>query len=108
MVEFVKFALIGKLIIFILQRFPFNKIPLIGNWFKEGKFFGELFGCDLCLGVWAYSILAIFIEYDAIELSGNMSGVLSWILTGVMTSFIVFVFSNGWKALFSTIEIRSE
>lgn len=106
--EFVKFALVGKLVIFILQRFPFNKIPLIGNLFKEGKFFGELFGCDLCLGVWVYSILAVLLEYDAIGLSGNLSGFLSWILTGIMTSFIMFVFSNGWKALFSTIEIRSD
>jgi len=107
MLEFVWFAVVGKIVIFILQRFPFKKVPKLGSLFKEGKFFGDLFGCDLCLGVWVYSILAILCEYDAIELSTNLSGVLSWILTGMITSFVVHVFSAGWKALYNVTVIGS-
>ena len=106
MPEFIWFAVIGKIVIFVLQRFPFKKLPWIGNWFKEDKFLGELFGCDLCLGVWVYSILAIFFRYNVIPYF--YLPIISWILTGMATSFVVFVFSNGWKALFSTIVIRSD
>jgi hypothetical protein len=86
-----------------LQRFPFQKIPLLSRLFEEGKFLQELFSCDLCLGVWVYTVLAFFFRaniYDMFYIP-----VISEILTGITTSFIMHVFSVGWKALFSVTVI---
>jgi hypothetical protein len=86
-----------------LQRFPFQKIPLLSRLFEEWKFLQELFSCDLCLGVWVYTVLAFFFRaniYDMFYIP-----VISEILTGITTSFIMHVFSVGWKALFSVTVI---
>lgn len=105
--EFVEFAVVGKLAIFILQRFPFRKLPLIGRWFEDGKFFSELFECDLCLGVWVYSALAILLQFNIFGIMSDIP-ILSWILTGMATSFIMHVFSTGWKALFGVTVIGGD
>jgi hypothetical protein len=86
-----------------LQRFPFQKIPLLSRLFEEGKFLQELFSCDLCLGVWVYTVLAFFFKaniYDVFYFP-----VISELLTGITTSFIMHVFSVGWKDLYSTTVI---
>jgi hypothetical protein len=50
------YALLGKLIIYLAQKFPFTSLPLVGKLWEEQRFFGKLFGCDLCLGVWHISL----------------------------------------------------
>lgn len=106
MIEYFVFAAIGRLIIFLLQKFPFQKLPWIGNWWKEGHFLEELFSCDLCLGVWVYSILSVIYRYNIVPYF--YIPVFSWVVTGMMTSFIVHVFTNGWKALYNVTVIGGE
>jgi hypothetical protein len=72
--------------------------------FAEEKFLHELFSCDLCLGVWVYTVLAFFFKvniYDVFYLP-----VLSELLTGITTSFIMHVFSAGWKTLYNVTVIQ--
>jgi len=103
MLEFFVYAAVGRLIIFTLQRFPFRKIPGIGKLWLEGKFFAELFGCDFCLGFWVYTALAPIFGMNIIE--QFYIPIISWAITGVVTSFIVHVFTNGWKALYNVTVI---
>jgi len=98
------YAIAGKIAIYILQIFPKEKLPYIGKYFTESKFLYELFSCELCLGVWIYTILAFFFKaniYDSFYVP-----VISEALTGISTSFLVHLVSEGWRSKYSVIEIR--
>jgi hypothetical protein len=97
------YVVAGKIAIFVLQRFPFKKLPLLSNLFAEGKFLQELFSCDLCLGVWVYTILAFFFKANIYNVF--YIPFVSELLTGMTTSFILHVFSAGWQALFGVTVI---
>lgn len=103
MTELVAYFLIGRLLIFVFQKFPFPK--LFPTYFKEGKFLEQLFGCDFCLGFWIYFGLAFIFgvnflqEYFYIVL-------ISEFLTAVSASFIMQLISVGWKDLYSTVYLE--
>jgi len=105
MTQIVAYALIGRLTIYLLQKFPKHSLPFIGKLFREGKFLDELFSCDMCLGVWIYTGLAFIMNM-------NMVGeyfyipILSEFLTGAIMSFVMHLISIGWDAKFSTIHIE--
>jgi amino acid transporter len=97
MTTFVVYALVGKIIIFLLQKFPKHKLPIIGKLFREGKFLEELFSCSLCLGFWIYSGLAYILDVNLIG---------GFFITGAVTTFAVWVFSEGWHSLFSEYKLE--
>jgi len=99
--ELLLYTLTGKLTIFILQKFAFANLKLLGS-----RFLNELFECDLCLGVWVFTGLAVAFEINLIDLF--YVPIISEILTGAAMSFLVHVFSNGWKALYNVTVIGSE
>lgn len=96
--EYVIFALIGRTLIYLIQKFPKTWLT------KKSKFLDDLFSCDLCLGVWVYvglNLLAFHItaynEYD--------STIIGEIVTGAVTSFVMHLISLGWKEKFTTLVI---
>ena len=99
--NFIAYALVGKLLLFLWHKAPYQK------WFtglpKVGKFFGELFECDLCLGVWVYFLLDFLFHINLLEVA--LLPVLLEFLTGCLTSFIVWIFTAGWNTLFRNIVI---
>jgi len=99
--ELLLYTLTGKLAIFILQKFASANLKLLGS-----RFLNELFECDLCLGVWVFTGLAVAFEINLIDLF--YVPIISEILTGAAMSFLVHVFSNGWKALYNVTVIGSE
>jgi hypothetical protein len=105
MTQVVIFALIGKLLIFLLQKFPKHSLPIIGRLFREGKLLDDLFSCDLCLGFWLYSGLAFIINVDV---TGELFYVpiLSEFITGAIVSFIMHLISAGWNAQYQNIIIE--
>ena len=105
MVQLVAFALIGKLTIFLLQKFPTTRLPLIGGLFEAGKFLGELLSCDLCLGVWIYTGLAFIINVNVLEEFFYIP-ILSEFFTGAIVSFIMHLISAGWETLYTTTVIE--
>lgn len=106
-IEFIGFLLVGKLVVFGLQKFPFRK-TIIGKYFREGKFLEQLFSCDFCLGFWVFSILAYALHIDFIKESFCVYiPVLNEALTGLIASFMVHVFSIGWQTKFGTTVINS-
>lgn len=101
-IEFVIFALVGRIIVFLLQKFPKPKLPFIGKLFREGGLLDELFYCDMCLGFWVFSGLACIFEIDI----GIYVPVLSEFIIGAVTTFVVHIFSVGWNAKFQNLIIE--
>jgi len=114
MTQLVVYALVGKLLIFIFQKFPKSKIPLIGRLFLEGKFLEELFSCDLCLGVWVYTGLSFIFSVNILGFifSVNILGeyfyvpILSEFITGMIVSFVMHLISAGWETRYQNIVIE--
>lgn len=93
--------------IFFLQKFPFYNLPWIGKSFRRGFLF-DMFSCDLCLGVWVYSILAYIMSVNILDGWFGYIPVLSELITGITTSFVVHLLRIGWQAEYSEIRIGME
>jgi hypothetical protein len=104
MIKIIVFALLGKLTIYLAQNFPFISLPLIGRYWKEKRFLGKLFACDLCLGVWVYTIIAILLEVNLFEEFGYIPIVFEF-FTGAAMSFIMHLLTIGWRDKFEVIHI---
>jgi hypothetical protein len=104
--KFVLFALIGRLIIFFIQKFPFSKVPLIGNLFGDGKYMDELINCDLCLGFWIYFFLALLMMMDITYECFTYMPVFSEFITALVTSFIMHLIKVGWDAEYKNIVVN--
>lgn len=105
MIAYFIYALIGRTCIFFLQRFPFSKLPGVGRMFRSGGFLHDLFACDLCLGVWVYTILAFFFSINLLE-GYFYYPVISELITGSVTSLLVFLIRAGWQSEFGVIEVH--
>jgi len=107
LLQVIGFLLVGRLVVFVLQKFPFIKIPFIGNLFKEGKFLEQLFGCDLCLGVWVYAFLSYLFQVDFVkDIFGKDIVVINSLITGMIASFVVYIFAIGWNTRFGILEVN--
>jgi len=95
--ELLGFVLVGKLIIYLAQQFFFAN-------FGEVKFFSKLFSCDLCLGVWVYSILNFFFGINLLEQVFYI-WIVSEILSGAVISFLMHLISIGWSSKYQEIII---
>lgn len=100
MLEWLVFILLGRVTIYLWQIFP------LPEFINNIRTINYLHGCDLCSGVWAYSILAGFMQMDILEPLGFWYvPLLSEILVGMVTSFLVHIFVIGWKAKFDVVVI---
>lgn len=103
MLEWLTFAALGKLLIYLWQLFPISQ--------KEPKtyvsqFIYKLHQCDLCSGVWIYSGLALLFGIDIIQTEfGSTVPIAGELVTGAITSFVVHIFSIGWKTKYEVIVI---
>ena len=104
--EFVSFLLVGRLLVFLLQKFPFQK-TLISIFFREGGFLEELLSCSLCLGTWVYAFLGYLLKIDVIFSIFNVYVVgFNEVVTGAIISFIVYIFEIGWNTRFGILEVN--
>lgn len=103
MTELVVYLLIGRLVVFSLQKFPFQK--LFPKLFVEGKFLKQLFGCDFCLGFWVYWTLAFVFEMNFLYEYFYVL-MISEFLTGLVASFVMQLLVVGWKDLYSTVYLE--
>jgi hypothetical protein len=93
MLSWLVYAAVGKILIYLWQKLPLPK-------FVDKGAVRKLHECDLCSGFWMYSILALALRVDLFEMN-----LITQIATGAVTTFLVHVFSVGWKEKFSTIVI---
>lgn len=81
----------------------FLKQP-VSQWIaSKSSFFKGMFECDLCLGMWAYWILALIFRVTLFE--GQYIPVLSEFFVGAFMTFIAHLVRIGWEAKFSVINI---
>lgn len=93
---------VGKLLMYLWSITPYAE--WIG---KKSKFFEKLFTCHLCLGVWIFSFLAWAMQVNVLDKFIYIP-VVSEIITGGVTSFLVFLMSEGWNARFREYKIEVE
>ena len=70
------------------------------------KFFHDLHACDLCSGVYAFTILAWILKVDVLEMLGfEHSALIGGLVTGGATSFLVHLLVIGFREKFLTVTI---
>ena len=101
MLNWLVYASLGKLLIYLWTAFH------LPNWLSKYKFVELLHGCDLCSGVWAYMALAFIWRIDILQLWFDIRYVfiVSEIITGALTSFLVHIFSLGFKEKFLNVTV---
>lgn len=101
----IAYILIGKLSIYLIQKFPFHKLPLLGKLFEPGRFLEQVISCDLCFGCWIYWFYSYKFGLDFIQ-EWFYIPILNGLLTGAITSFVVWLISTGWKDTFGVFEVK--
>jgi len=106
MTDYFIYCVVGRILIYIIQKASPSYLPLIKSE-KWKDFLTQLFGCALCLGVWIYTILAWWLNINVLYEYVSVS-VLSGIVTGIITSFLVWLIVDGFKGKFQIIWIKSQ
>ena len=96
-IGFLVYVAIGKLLVFIGQKF------LLDNLFQTPQFLKRLFSCDLCLGVWVYTLLSGILRVFLFTDVYGYVPLLSELITGCSISFLVHLLSLGWKSKFEVV-----
>lgn len=90
----------GRLIMFFLRKFPLTA------WIKDkSMYIKELIECDFCLGMWVYIALSFLFDLDMYKDVFVGMTIANIIMTGITLSFLVTVFSDGWRARFEIIKV---
>lgn len=94
------YLILGKIIIHIWLQFHLPKFLNKSEWFRK------LHECDLCSGTWVYAILSFCMGVGILEVTvGNIPPVIDSIITGIVVSWVVHIFSLGWKAKYEVTVI---
>jgi hypothetical protein len=91
MISWIIYAVIGKLLIYFWQKFPLpEKI--------EKTKIGQLHSCGICSGFWIYTALAFLLNVDLLQAWFGFTPmlVLSEIITGCITSYLIHLLSLGF------------
>lgn len=93
--------LVGKIILYLIQQFPLPE-PL-----TKYKTIVKLHECDLCGGVHVYALMSFVMSLYLLTAVGIdlYIPVVSEYITGGIISFLVHIFSLGWKEKFSNIVV---
>lgn len=93
MLNWLLYAVIGRLLIYLIGKFQLPQRLQKIEWLEK------LHGCDLCLGVWIYVFLAVFLKVDLLSLWFGFSyvPVLSEIVTGGFTSYVIWLLVIGFR-----------
>lgn len=96
MTDWLVYLLIGKLFLFLGQKFP------LPDFLERNRKISEWHQCSLCFGVWVYAAFSYILGVDILQVLGiSYIPLVSEFTTGGIVSFIVFIFSIGWKDYFS-------
>lgn len=81
MLSWLLYAVTGRILIFVWQKFPAKYVPT--------SFIKDIHACDLCSGTYLYPVLAWALGMKLIP----------GLLVGVVTSVVVWVFVKGLKSV---------
>lgn len=98
--KWILFLVIGKIVIHIWMQFHLPK-PI-----KKYDWFVKLQECDLCSGVWIFTVLSLFMGVDLLStLIFEYVPLVSEVVTGIVISWIVHIFTLGWKSKYEVVII---
>jgi hypothetical protein len=97
-ITYLLYLAIGRLFIYLGMKFP----PLANSRFDFVK---QLFSCDLCLGVWIFTGLS-FVMGEVLFRDFFYVPVISEVITGGISSFLVHIFVLGWQSKFEVLIIE--
>lgn len=86
---------IGRLLIFVADKFISQNI--------RSEFLNRLSSCVLCSGVWVYSFLSLLTGYIVFEDWIPFVPVLSAVITGCFSAYLVYLVEQGWKATYEVV-----
>ena len=95
--EYLGYLLVGRLFMYLIRLFP-PAVRLLER-YEDTK---KLLNCDLCLGVWTYTALSGIMNIQIIE---NLN-VFGYLITGSVSSFIMFLIVKGWNQEFREYVIK--
>lgn len=94
------YLVVGKILIYLWQQFP------LPSFLEKHKTVEKLHICDLCAGVWIFGILSYFLGLSLLKVfEFGYVPVISELITGAVISFVVHIFSIGWKEKFSNVVV---
>ncbi|MHA2030830.1 MAG: hypothetical protein ACW99Q_15735 [Candidatus Kariarchaeaceae archaeon] len=100
MIYYFAYAAIGKLLIYLFQKFlPAQYL------FNRRESLKQLYECDLCLGVWIYFFLALIVGIDKFYDWTYIPAITEFII-GAITSFVIHLVSLGWKDKFTILYLE--
>jgi hypothetical protein len=74
---------------------------------EEIKTIKYLHECDLCLGFWIFTFLAFIFDVDLLYAVGEIHlPMVGEAIVGGITSFLLHIFSIGWREKFHTVIIE--
>jgi hypothetical protein len=96
MIDWLIYLVMGKLMIFLGMKFP------LPDFLERNKKIREWHSCPLCFGVYVYAILSFVLHLDLLTVLGFWYvPFVSELITGGAISFLVYIFSVGWKDVFA-------
>lgn len=96
--EYLLFLVVGRLLIFIGKKFvEQNNIKI--------QFINRLFRCNLCLGVWVYTLMSWLTGYYVFHDWTSYIPVFAELAAGCFSSYLVYLVENGWKSLHEVIVV---
>lgn len=96
--KYVLFLGVGKLLIYIGQNFIHSN--------TKSEFINKLFSCDLCLGVWVYTILSWALGVAVLSDILPYVPFLSELIAGCLSSFVAHLLTVGWKTKYEVVVIE--
>jgi hypothetical protein len=101
LLSWIAYLIVGRICIYLVMEFPLpaklQKINIINEAHK----------CDLCCGVYIYSLMSFAFHVSLLTAIGlSYIPVLSELITGGVTSFMVHLFLMGWEAKFNIVELK--
>lgn len=98
--KWILFLVIGRIVIHVWQEF---RLP---DSLEKHKWIKKLHVCDLCGGVWIYTILSFFMGVDLLgALLFTYVPIVSEVVTGILISWLTHIFIMGWKARYEIVVV---
>lgn len=77
------------------------------NWLSKYKFVELLHECDMCSGVYVYTALSFLMSVDVLNSwFGFDVFIVGSIVTGILTSWLVHIFSIGFRDKYLNIVVE--
>ena len=90
----ITYFVIGRLLIWVLQTA--GPIKMV---YQRSSLLTELFECDFCLGCWVFVGLGFTMNIAILDV---LPYILDVIITAIIASFCLFLFTVGWKTQYGT------